>query len=396
MTIGLAMPPQIRVFAAFFIYSFCMGSIYPRLPAIQQAMGVGEGALGLSLVGAALGTLLSLTFAGPYLERIGYRRVLLSALPLLAALYAVAVWAPSPLMLFILLVPVGMTIGCIELIINLEADRVEHALGFRIMNRAHAFWSFGFFGAGMVGALVAQAGLSPQLHLALMVPAVSVATIVVLGRFQSAKHRVTAALDNGPRFARPSLAILVLVCVTFSAVIMEGAGIDWSAIYMRDVFLADPFWAGVAVALGAGTQAITRFFADSFVDRWSPTMVARVLLGILGVGTVLVFVSDYQWLAYLGLGLMGIGTSAIFPLAMSAAAQRTDRPAAVNVAALAQISFVGFLLGPPLLGYVAEHFGIRWAFGIGLPLVLVSFVAASALRSRPVKVVVAEPAIPRG
>src|SRR5690554_5837713 len=114
MTIGLAMPPQIRVFAAFFIYSFCMGSIYPRLPAIQQAMGVGEGALGLSLVGAALGTLLSLTFAGPYLERIGYRRVLLSALPLLAALYAVAVWAPSPLMLFILLVPVGMTIGCIR------------------------------------------------------------------------------------------------------------------------------------------------------------------------------------------------------------------------------------------------------------------------------------------
>ncbi|HLV85170.1 MAG TPA: MFS transporter, partial [Devosia sp.] len=195
---------------------------------------------------------------------------------------------------------------------------------------------------------------------------------------------------------RPSLAILVLVCVTFSAVIMEGAGIDWSAIYMRDVFLADPFWAGVAVALGAGTQAITRFFADSFVDRWSPTMVARVLLGILGVGTVLVFVSDYQWLAYLGLGLMGIGTSAIFPLAMSAAAQRTDRPAAVNVAALAQISFVGFLLGPPLLGYVAEHFGIRWAFGIGLPLVLVSFVAASALGSRPVKMVVAEPAIPRG
>lgn len=390
MRIGLELPPQIRVFAAFFIYSFCMGSIYPRLPAIQEAMGVGEGALGLSLVGAAVGTLASLTFAGPYIEAIGYRRTLLGALPLLAVLYAVAVWAPSPLTLFLLLVPVGATIGCIELIINLEADRVEHAVGFRIMNRAHAFWSFGFFSAGMVGALVAQAGISPQLHLALMVPAVTLATAVVLGRFQAARHRVSAALDSGPRFARPTPAILVLVCVTFSAVIMEGAGIDWSAIYMRDVFLADPFWAGFAVALGAGAQAITRFFADSFVDRWSPAIVARTLLSVLGVGTVLVFVSEMQWLAYVGLALMGIGTSAIFPLAMSAAAQRTDRPAAINVAALAQISFVGFLLGPPLLGYVAEHFGIRWAFGIGLPLIVISLISAGALGARPIKTVPAQ------
>ncbi|UXN74183.1 hypothetical protein N8D56_02560 [Devosia sp. A8/3-2] len=82
---------------------------------------------------------------------------------------------------------------------------------------------------------------------------------------------------------------------------------------------------------------------------------------------------------------MGVGTSAIFPLAMSAAAQRTDRPAAVNVAALAQISFVSFLLGPPLLGYIAEHFGIRWAFGIGLPLVALSLFAASALGAKPIR-----------
>ena len=80
---------------------------------------------------------------------------------------------------------------------------------------------------------------------------------------------------------------------------------------------------------------------------------------------------------------MGVGTSVMFPLAMSAAAQRTDRPAALNVAALAQISFVAFLLGPPLLGFVAQHLGIRWSFGFGLPLVLLSFVTASALAPRP-------------
>jgi MFS family permease len=382
MKFGIDMPPQLRVYAAFFVYSFCMGSIFPRLPDIQHAMGVAEGALGLALIGTAVGTLTSLTFAGGLIEKVGHRRALLTAVPLLAVLYALAVWAPSPLTLFLLLVPVGLTIGVIEIIINLEADRVEHAIGRRIMNRAHGFWSVGFFSAGLIGSLIAQAGLSPQLHLLVMVPVIFIATAVILGRFEAAAHRSGGSTEESPRFARPTLAILVLVCVTMAAVMMEGAGIDWSAIYMRDVFQAEPFLAGFAVALGAGAQALMRFLADGFVERSNPVVVARVLLAVLGAGALLVFFANAPWMALVGFVMMGVGTSAIFPLAMSAAAQRTDRPAAINVAALAQISFVGFLLGPPLLGFVAEHFGIRWAFGIGLPLVALSLLAANSLAPR--------------
>jgi MFS family permease len=154
---------------------------------------------------------------------------------------------------------------------------------------------------------------------------------------------------------------------------------------MRDIFSAPPFLSGFAVALGAGAQAITRFFADPFVERYSPTAVARVLLGVMAVGTLLVFFSPLAWLSLIGFALIGVGTSVIFPLAMSAAAQRTDRPAATNVAPLAQTTFVAFLLGPPLLGYVAEHFGIRWSFGIGLPLIVVSLFVAQALGSKPLE-----------
>jgi MFS family permease len=382
MRFGIDLPPQIKVFGAFFIYSFTMGSLYPRLPAIQTAMNVGEGALGLALIGAALGTLISLTFAGPLIERIGYRRTLLTAIPLLSVFYAIAVWAQGPLMFFLLLMPVGITIGCIEIIINLEADRVEHAIGRRIMNRAHAFWSFGFFSAGMVGSFIAQTGISPQVHLAIMVPVVTIVSLLLLGRFEPAEHRAGGSTEQAPRFARPTGAILVLVGVCLSAMILEGAGIDWSAIYMRNEFGAAPFWAGFAVALGAGAQAVTRFFADSFVERWSPVLVARTLLAISGIGALIVFFTPVWWLAYVGLALIGVGTSALFPLAMSAAAQRTDRPAAINVAALAQISFVSFLLGPPLLGYIAEHFGIRWAFGVGIPLVVLGLLMADALGNR--------------
>jgi MFS family permease len=385
MAFGLELPPQQRVYGGFFVYSFCMGSLAPRLPDIQRAMGIEEGALGFGLIGAAAGTLISLSFAGPLLERAGYRRAILTLIPLLSLFYALAVFAPNPVAFFLLLLPVGLVIGGIEIILNLEADRTEHMIGHRIMNRAHAFWSFGFFSSGIISAMIAQTGLEVHLHLLLMIPVVIIATMVILGRFDPAPHRTGGSSEEAPRFALPTFPIMLLVAVTLSAMIMEGAGIDWSAIYMRDEFNVSPFVAGFAVALGAGTQAVTRFFADPFVERYSPTLVARVLMCVMFVGTLRVFFSQLDWLALVGFALIGVGTSVIFPLAMSAAAQRADRPAATNVAALAQTSFVAFLLGPPLLGFVAEHFGIRWSFGVGLPLIIISLLVAHVLGSKPVE-----------
>lgn len=385
MRVGFELPPQQRVYGGFFIYSFCMGSLPPRLPDIQRAMGVEEGALGFGLIGAAVGTLISLSLAGPWLEKFGYRRSILTLIPLLSLFYAIASFANGPLAFFLLLLPVGIVIGGIEIILNLEADRTEHLIGHRIMNRAHAFWSFGFFSAGIISAAIAQTGLEVHTHLLLMVPVVILGVALLLGRFDPAPHRTGGSTEETKGFAWPTMAITILVIVTLSAMIMEGAGIDWSAIYMRDEFQVTPFLAGFAVALGAFTQAATRFFVDPFVERYSPTIVSRVLLSILLVGALLIFFATADWMALLGFALAGVGTSAIFPLAMSAAAQRTDRPAATNVASLAQTSFTAFLLGPPLLGYIAEHFGIRWSFGIGIPLIILSLIFADALGKKPLR-----------
>ena len=390
MSVGLNLPPQLRVYGAFFLHAFAVGSLYPRLPDIQRAMGVEEGGLGLALTGIAVGTLISLTFAGGLLERVGYRRALLALIPLQSTLLALSTFATAPLVFFLMLVPAGLCIGAVEVVVNLEADRVEHQIGRRIMSRSHAFWSIGFFTAGLLGALAGQAGLSPQAHLLLMLPAVGLVVALVLGRYQPAPNRAGTSEDKPPRFALPTLPIFVLVLATLSAMLLEGAGADWSAIYMRDEFATAPFLAGLAVALGAGTQAVTRFFADSIVERFSPVLTARVMMTILFGGALMVFFAPVQWVALAGFAVMGVGTSAIFPLAVSAAAQRTDRPAALNVAALAQTSFVVFLLGPPLVGLVAEAFGIRWSFGICLPLIAVSFIAAGAFgRRREVSAVAA-------
>ncbi|CAN1575723.1 ProP Permeases of the major facilitator superfamily [Paracoccaceae bacterium] len=370
--------PQ-RVFAMFAIYAFSMGSIFPRLGDIQRGLGVEEGALGMALMGTPVGTFVSLTFAAPLLERLGLRSVVLFGLPLLAGLYAVAVQASSTLAFFLLLLPVGLVIGCIEILLNVEADRTEHQVAYRIMNRAHAFWSIGFFIAGGLGAVLASAGISPQLHLACVAIASTAAVLLLLRDFRPAAKRLAENNEGTRRFAAPTSAILLLVAFTVSAMLLEGGSMDWSAIYMRDTFLASPFLSGIAVAVFAASQAVARYFADIFIDRTSPAKVARTMLFLLFVGCAVVVASPNAQLSIVGFALMGLGTSVIFPLAMSAAAQRQDRPAVLNVAALAQLSFMMFLVGPPLLGFVAEHWGLRLSYALALPLILLSFATTHVL-----------------
>ncbi|MGO6743842.1 MFS transporter [Rhizobium ruizarguesonis] len=379
MAIGLHIPAHHRVFAGFALHAMAMGSIFPRLPDLKHDLGIGDGVLGLSLIGTALGTLTSLTLASPLLERIGYRAALFATIPLTTLAYAIAVHAPSPLFLFLLFYPVGLAIGCSEILLNVEADRTEALLGRRIMNRAHSFWSIGFFVAGIIGSTFAYLGISTQVHLALMVPIIGLSVILLLGRFTPAPARETNSAAPDGKFTRPTGAILVLVAITLSAMLMEGAGQDWSAIYMRQIFQSNPFVAGVAVAVVMLAQAVARFFADSFVERYSPSAVARFLLACMAAGLVILLFHPSPVAALIGFGLVGLGGSVIFPLAMSAAAQRTDRSAAANVASLAQISFSIFLIGPPLLGLVSERWGIQWVFGLGIPFTLLSIVLAGKL-----------------
>lgn len=382
--LGFNLSAAQRVYAAFFLYAFALGGLYPRMAEMQHSMGVAEGALGMGLIGTASGTLISLTFGGPLIHRLGAQKTLWWGLPLVSVFYAVAGFAANPLFLFLSLVPAGICIGALEQVINLEADRVEFALGRRIMNRAHAFWSIGFACAGLIGASAAHLGISPQHHLMGMVIWTVLMVYLLLGRFVPSTNRPQAKqneLSSLVKFALPTPAILMLVAATFSVMLMEGAGIDWSAIYMRDVFASSPFICGLAVAAGATTQAVTRFFADRFVEKYQPVRVARCLILVLGIGVCAVVWAVAPWMALLGMALMGVGTSAIFPLAMSAAAQREDRPAAVNIAALAQTSFLIFLLGPPLLGWVAEYFGIRATFAVSLPFIALSFWAVKSLKN---------------
>ena len=370
------------IFLSFFIYAFVLGTLFPRIGDLQQQMGLGEGALGLSIIGLPLGLQLSLIMADRVLRRVSMRIIMIVGTATMSVFYTLAALVANVPIFFACVFMVGLAVGFMEVAVNLETDRIENVIKRRIMNRAHAFWSLGFFATGLMGALMAQMQISVAVHFASFGAIALVATLFCFWGYKQAPERSPNAATSQVLFVRPTKAILVLVLLSLPALLAEGSSIDWSVIFMRDTFATPPFINGMALALVALSQFATRYHADHIVDRYGPQRVSLVCLWILFVGVWLVVLSPDWRIALIGFTSMGAGSSVIFPLAVSAAAQFVDRPAAVNVAALAQISFGLFLLAPPLLGFVAEHIGIRYAFAICLPLVIISFFSIHGLSTK--------------
>jgi MFS family permease len=379
--------PQHRIYACFFFFALTTGALMARLPDIQTQLDVSESQLGLTMIGMAIGSLISLTLATPLIARLGARTTaLLTVLgpALLIATIPWFSWAPA---VFAVLLCTGLLSGALEINLNVEIDRLEAQYGKRFMNRAHGFWSVGFFVTALLGASIRQSGLPPTAHLGLVAVIVFIVAGYMIWGMQSAPLPSGRLNGAGHRIAFPHLGLLPLCLIGFSAFLVEGAGIDWSAIYMRDVFAVEPFVGGMGLALFAFFMAAMRLGADPVVTRFGPRNVAVVLLALATLGAFLVGFAPRPEAALLGFSLMGAGCSAVYPLAVSAAAQRTDRPAAVNVAALGQVSFVVFFLAPPLLGFVAEYLGIRNSYLICVPILLAGLVASFfALSARKVPV----------
>ncbi|KKC37816.1 major facilitator transporter [Devosia epidermidihirudinis] len=393
--------PQHRIYACFFLFAFALGALLSRMPDLQTHLQVTEGQLGMTIIGMSVGSLLSLTFSAPLIDRLGARTTAFVTVLGTAVFYAIIPWLPSAPAVFVAFFFAGLLAGALEINLNVETDRLEGQFGKSFMNRAHGSWSLGFFITALLGASVRQTGISMEMHLAMVVTIVFVLGIFMMWGLTNAPKRANLHQGETPRIAFPTIGLLPLCLIGIAAFLVEGAGIDWSTIYMRDAFTTpvEPFVGGLALTLFSGCMAATRLLADPIVDRFGPRTTATSLLALAALGALAVSFAPAPWVALTGFALLGIGCSAVYPLAVSAAAQRTDRPSAVNVAALGQVTFVVFFLAPPLLGFVAEHLDIRTSYLVVLPIMVVGLIACQALGTRKAPTPAGlppEPATPHG
>ena len=376
--------PKNYVFFGFFIYAVALGALFPRLADLQAQLNISKASLGLALVGLPVGVQITLLFADRLVRKIPLRLLMGLGVPVIGLSQCLAGLATETVPFFIYLMLGGSAVAVLEVAVNLEADRVEAKTGTRIMNRSHAYWSFGFFTASVVGAAFAHFGISPLVNFVVVMVLATLASNLVFSKYTPAERRHKRTPEKSSLFVLPSYAVSMLVLFSLSAMLVEGSSIDWSIIFMREEFETFPLVEGLALVCAALSQAVIRYFADPLVERFGPRSVATASVVGMGLGVALVSFSFSPAMALLGFLLMGGGSAVIFPLAMSAAAGRDDRPSEENVAALAQFAFATFLIAPPLLGVISENYGLRIAFAIALPFILLSFFKRTVMPTKPI------------
>ncbi|KQS99101.1 MULTISPECIES: MFS transporter [unclassified Rhizobium] len=390
----MTIAPHHRIYTCFFLFAISLGALLARMPDLQVALGVNKSELGLTLIGMAIGALISLTLSSPLIAHLGARTTAFITVLGTAVAFAIVPWLGAAPAVFCVLFCAGLLAGALEINLNVEIDRLEAQLGRGIMNRAHGFWSLGFFVTALIASVVRQADISMHVHLGVTLVLVIIIGMVAISGIRPAPARAIVEEAKAPMFALPTLGLLPLCIIGLAAFLVEGAGIDWSAIYMRDVFAVEPFIGGLGLTLFTFFMAMARLFVDPIVDRFGARAVATALLILSAIGLTAVWLAPHPYIALFGFALMGGGCSAVYPLAVSAAAQRTDRPAQVNVAALGQVTFIVFFLAPPLLGFVAEHFGIRISYLVCLPLILYALFSVKALAPKRQVGPVVSPSMP--
>lgn len=375
------MHPNRIIMTAFFLQPIAFGSWLPQIPGVQERLSLGPAELAVALLGLPTGILLMLPFAGQLVGRIGSRNTLIFGFPVFLALVPLPVAAPDIVSLFLLLALLGIGLSTIELGLNVEADVIEKRGTVSIMNRCHGFWSLGIMTGSLVGAGFLALHTSPFIAIGLLSLVLMPVSVIVC---RALPVHAAPVAETQPRssWRLPSPGILGISLFVFGITMTEGAVADWSAVYLKDVFQTTGMATGMGYVVFAMMVSVGRFVGDAAKERFGAVLLARLCLIFALVGMLLVVTAPVPALVYLGLASVGLGVSVGFPLAVTASADLGDRPAAENVAILSFIALLGFLIGPPMIGFVAEVLGLRSGLATLLPPLVVSILLAGLLGRR--------------
>lgn len=374
------MSPQRLIMAVFFLQPIAFGSWLVRIPDMQAYLELGLALLAVALLGMPLGILMTLPFAGRLVEWLGARRILIWGFPLYLCAVLLPALSNSLWMLFGTLAVLGVAIATLELALNVKADQVEKASGAMIMSTCHGFWGLGIMAGSLAGSGLAALSLSPAHAVAIV--SVVLVPICIMASSMLPTYAPDARQDvpsESKRYALPGAALLGICFFTFGITMTEGAIADWSAVYLREVFGSDAASAGLGYSLFALTLALGRFAGDRLKVRFGAVSLARACGTLSLAGILLVVMSPTSLVTFVGFALVGLGASVGFPLAVTAAASLPDRPAASSVAVLSFVALIGFLVGPPVIGFVAEVGGLRLGLAMLLPGLAISLMLTGKL-----------------
>lgn len=356
----------------FFLAGLTFASWASRIAGIQQKLNLSDAALGGILFTLPVGLMLSLPFSGWVITRIGSRKLLLFALPLYAAALFGLGLTQTTLQLIAVLFCFGFTSNAVNISINTQAVATEKLYGKPILASFHGLWSLAGFAGAAIGTLMIGKGIDPSVHFGLIF------VVVVVGVAIAARYLQDDAgtVQSGPVFVMPDASLVKLGAVAFCSMICEGAMFDWSVVYFKKVIHAENAWMAAGYTAFMATMAAGRFVADWFSGKFGLKRTLQVSGSLTASGLMIAVLFPYLIPALAGFLLVGAGVSSVVPLVYSAAGRSATMSPGVALAAVSTIGFAGFLIGPPMIGFIAGAFSLRASFtliaAMGVCVVIVS------------------------
>lgn len=384
------------LFLLFFLPGLTIASWVTRTPDVRDLVGASTAEMGLILFGLSAGSMVGILSSGALVARRGTRPVMLAgtlSVALGAAVIGVGAALGSGPVVAAGLALFGLGMGGGEIALNVEGAEVERGLGRSTMPAMHGCFSLGTVVGALAGMVLTAVGFPVLAHLAVVAVVVALALVPAI-RVIPAGVGVRAAGGVAAGTAGPGTAgsgspatvrrpvwrdtrLVMIGGVILALALAEGTANDWLPLVMVDGHGFDAALGSAVYAAFAAAMTLGRFVGGRFVDRYGRAAVLAVSAVVGAVGLALVIFVDHQAVAGAAAVLWGLGASLGFPVALSAAGDTAapGEDATARVSLAATIGYVAFLVGPPALGFLGDHFGLRHA----LILVLVLVAAATFL-----------------
>ncbi|MEU3709977.1 MFS transporter [Streptomyces catenulae] len=364
----------------FLVHGSVTGSFATRVPWIQEHTGIGAGQLGLALAFPAIGASLAMPLAGRISHRFGARTALRGLLALWTLSLILPALSPGLYALCPALLVYGASAGTSDVAMNALGVETEDRLGRPIMSGLHGMWSVGALLGSAAGTVAAHAGTDARLHLGVTALVLTLVGAVACGGVLDLRGAADAPAP--PRFALPPKSALVIGAVGFCAVFAEGASLDWSAVYLRDVLGTGAGPAAASTTAFACTMAAARLAGDRVVARFGPVRTVRCGGVLATAGGLLVVAARHPVVAMAGFALVGMGIAVVVPLAFAAAGRSGPAPSQA-IAGVATITYASGLIAPSTIGGIAQATSLTISFALVTALAVGLIAGARVLRLPP-------------
>ncbi|MBK7936063.1 MAG: MFS transporter [Lewinellaceae bacterium] len=356
--------------------SLMFGSWVAHIPHVKTALGMNDAQLGLALFGIPIGLLIMNPFSAGFIARFGLARTTVGGTLAMAVAFALPIWMPDRWSLMLALAIVGAAVALVNVAMNTCATNIERADGVYIMSSCHGMWSLGgMTGSGTAAALIA-AGVSPQIHLTVLAGLVILATVTGLRpALMKVPEERSSGGGGGSKFTLPNRDLLLMIFIGLTVSLSEGVAFDWSAVYLRDDLGARAQIAALGFTCFSMTMMAMRFTGDILIPRFGE----RNMLFFSALFTILallvVIVAPNPATGIFGFLMLGAGVALGAPILFNAAARVPGLAPGAGLATYATFSFIGFLAGPPVIGFVGEKYGLHIGFVLVAVLALLSVAA---------------------